>query len=77
MRSALDEAYEKVQQLTLRDRATLIQRLIANLDGPAEADVEQAWIEEADRRLDAHDRGDVKAIPADQVRREIKQRNLR
>jgi putative addiction module component (TIGR02574 family) len=52
-------------QLPLRDRARLAQRLVASLDEDSE--VEQAWAAEVERRVDAYDRGDIEAIPGEEV----------
>lgn len=51
--------------LPLRDRARLAQRLLESLDEDGE--VEQAWAAEVERRLDVHDRGQVQAIPGEEV----------
>ncbi|MEW6486917.1 MAG: addiction module protein [Thermodesulfobacteriota bacterium] len=47
------------------DRARLAQRLLESLDEDSE--VEQAWAAEVERRLDEHDRGQVQAIPGEEV----------
>jgi putative addiction module component (TIGR02574 family) len=51
--------------LPRRDRARLAQRLLESLDEDSE--VEQAWAAEVERRLDEHDRGQVQAIPGEEV----------
>jgi putative addiction module component (TIGR02574 family) len=51
-------------KLSLGDRARLAERLIASLDdGTTEADVEQLWIEEAERRLADLEAGRAVGIP--------------
>jgi hypothetical protein len=37
------------------------------LDGPAEGDVERAWLEEAQRRYREVSSGEVTAVPGEQV----------
>jgi toxin ParE1/3/4 len=44
------EIEAKIRALSAEERAELIRSLIADLDGPEEAGVEQAWLEEAERR---------------------------
>jgi hypothetical protein len=41
--------------------------LIEQLDGPADTNVEQAWLEEVQRRSRELDEGTVKPIPGDEV----------
>lgn len=54
-------------RLPPKERARLAERLIASLDEEAEPGVEEAWIEEAERRLDALESGEVSASPAEQA----------
>jgi hypothetical protein len=49
------------------DRSRLIDLLLVSLhEGPL-ADVEAAWDEEVERRLDAHDRGETVSIDGEEV----------
>jgi putative addiction module component (TIGR02574 family) len=54
-------------RLPPRERARLAQRLIASLDPESDRDAEQAWLEEAERRLDELESGKVAGIPAEKV----------
>jgi putative addiction module component (TIGR02574 family) len=54
-------------RLPPKERARLAQRLIASLDPESDRDAEQAWLEEAERRLDELESGKVAGIPAEQV----------
>jgi putative addiction module component (TIGR02574 family) len=66
------ELLEKALSLSTRERGLLIDRLIESLDNlPAEEGVEAAWGEEIRRRVDDIRSGRVKAIPGEQVLREI------
>ena len=49
------------------DRARLIDLLLASLDDGSTAEVEAAWAREVERRLDAFDRGEVRAIDGEEV----------
>lgn len=63
---------QQARALSDDERARLALSLIGSLE-PAEAgDVEAAWRTEIETRLAAHDRGEVKAIPADEVFAEIR-----
>jgi hypothetical protein len=48
--------------------------LIADLDGPAEADVEQAWLAEAQRRHREVIEGKVKPVPGARVFENLRSR---
>jgi putative addiction module component (TIGR02574 family) len=74
MKSTLDEIFHQAESLSATDRAALASRLLEGLEGPPDAGAEQAWVEEADRRLEAYERGEVKAIPAAEVKRKIRER---
>ena len=56
-------------RLPLEDRAKLAQKLLLSLDTLAEEELQQAWLIDASRRAQELDRGDVKAISAEEVRR--------
>lgn len=55
----------EILNLPARERALLFERLIASLD--TDAEVEQAWSQEADRREAEIEAGAVQAIPGDEV----------
>jgi len=54
-------------QLSKKERAELVRRLIASLDQGLDVDAEQAWLDEAERRLSAYQRGDSNSVPAEEV----------
>ena len=55
------------------DRAKLAQKLLLSLETPSEDEIQQAWFVEASRRSCELDRGDVKPISAEEVRRKAKE----
>ena len=55
--------YTKAMDLDVRDRTDLVAMLLESLDHGSDEGVETAWIEEAKRRLDAVDSGQVKPVP--------------
>ncbi|XYH98587.1 addiction module protein [Sorangium sp. So ce1128] len=61
-------------QLPPEERADVAKRLIASLDGPADEDVEAAWLAEVERRLQDVDRGAAKVTPWDDVRERLARR---
>lgn len=61
------EIEEKIRSLSREDKAELIRTLIMELDSPADADVERAWLEEAQRRHRELVEGKVRPVPGDRV----------
>lgn len=53
--------------LPVDERARLVRQLLESLDTPRSGEVEQLWQEEAARRADQIDRGEVTLVPADEV----------
>ena len=44
------EVYEAAQKLSLRERAELVSRLLADIDGDPDHDAEALWAAELERR---------------------------
>ena len=76
MSSVLAEIKEKAAQLSETERAELALALIESLDGPAESDaeVEEAWRIEIERRVAQVEQGEVELIPGDEVIRRVRRR---
>jgi putative addiction module component (TIGR02574 family) len=49
------------------ERAMVAEELLASLDPSSSGSIDEMWAIEAERRIDAYDRGDIKAIPAKEV----------
>lgn len=67
MSTAVTEIEAKIRALSLDDKADLIRSLIAEFDGPPDADVEGAWLKEAQRRHREIAEGKVQPVPGEQV----------
>lgn len=50
MATDITEIEAKIRSLSIVEKTELVRALISDLDGPADADVERAWLEEAQRR---------------------------
>lgn len=74
MSNILAEIEEKVRALSPEDRLELIGKLIADLDGPPDTDVERAWTAEAKRRHQEIIEGKVQTIPGEQVFEHLRSR---
>ena len=67
MARAISEIETEIRGLERDDQEQLLRVLVEELDGPPDADAEQAWLEEAQRRSRELDTGAVDTIPADEV----------
>ncbi|MGB7543218.1 MAG: addiction module protein [Burkholderiales bacterium] len=67
MSIVVSEIEARIRSLSLEDKTELIRALIAELDGPADADVERAWLEEAQRRHREVIEGKVQPVPGERV----------
>ena len=74
MRSVSTKLTDELLSLPCEDRIYLADRLLESLNAPTRADIEQAWAEEAERRIEEIESGNVDTIPGEQVFREIRER---
>jgi len=69
MGKSVAELYEEASELNESDRAQLAGLLLESVEHDPEQDVEQAWVEEIDRRLKSVDDGSATMIPWEEVKR--------
>jgi len=74
MARTFDEIYQEASELSDKERAELAGLLLETLDGEPDPGVEAAWAEEVERRVRQIDSGEVKMIPWEQVRAELRPR---
>jgi putative addiction module component (TIGR02574 family) len=55
------------KQLPPAEREQLVDELLSSLNEPAVAQLDAAWSDEVAKRIEAYDRGEVKAISAEDV----------
>lgn len=67
MARAVAEIEKEIRALSPGEQGQLLRALLEELDGPPDADVEQAWLDEVQRRSRELDEGTVKPIPSDEV----------
>ena len=65
MDSTIDMLEAAVLSLPQSERARLAATLLASLD--QDPRIEEAWVAEVRERIAAYDRGEIKAVPADEV----------
>jgi len=61
------EIEQSALKLDEKHRAELAKRLLISLEENIDEDIEQAWIEEINRRKAQVESGEVETIPGDQV----------
>ncbi len=74
MSSQFDDLTTRARALPPEEKATLVRLLIDDLDPGQDPDVEKLWLEEAERRYSQYLRGEVEAIPGDEVMAEARKR---
>jgi putative addiction module component (TIGR02574 family) len=74
MRAHFDDIEKQARSLPLKEKAALVGVLIDQLDAPVDSDSEQLWIAEAQRRYDAYRKGDLEALPGDDVMDRVRNR---
>lgn len=76
MTKAAQELLADALRLDTTERAKLAAELLASLDGEPEEDVEAAWAEEVERRMDEIESGAVKLVPWEDVKRRVEKEIL-
>lgn len=74
MSNMITEIQEKVRALNPQEKLELIRNLIAELDGPADTNVEQAWVAEAKKRQQEILDGKIQTIPGERVFEHLRSR---
>ena len=61
-----DKVLKEALALKPAEKAKLIDKLLSSLDKP-DAEIDDLWAEEAENRIDAYERGEIKAITLKRV----------
>jgi putative addiction module component (TIGR02574 family) len=72
MDTQAEQILQSALNLSSDDRVEIAESLILSLDEKRAAEIESAWAEEIQRRLDSIDRGEAKMIPAEEVMQEMR-----
>ena len=70
----IKEIEAEIKKLDLKDRSALAKLIVESLDELTESEVEKLWAEEAERRLDEMEQGQVTEISAVDVIRRARDR---
>ena len=73
MSELAEKLIEQALNLPPDERAAVAERLLTSLE-PELSSIDLLWAQEAEDRLDAYERGEIKAIPAEKVFNSIKNR---
>jgi putative addiction module component (TIGR02574 family) len=68
----LKECESQALKLSVDERATLAEHLIESLDNLYDTEIENLWLEEAERRYQAHRQGQVSSKPAAEAIRDAR-----
>lgn len=63
---SINEVLEQALELKANDRSKLIDELLKSLDKPDE-EIDEVWANEADSRLEAYRKGEIKAVPMEDI----------
>ena len=74
MTKAAQAVRDEALALAPVDRAGLIEELIASFDPRNRPVIDQAWAQESEDRITAHDRGELKSSSLEHVVRRVNQR---
>ena len=74
MTAVAERIFKDALELLPVEKAELIEKLFQSFDDAAGNAVDAAWAEEVESRLDAYDRGELKASSAEDVFARINQR---
>jgi putative addiction module component (TIGR02574 family) len=74
MTSQADQLLRDVLALTPEERAEFADRVLASLDSAERARIDNEWAAEADRRVEAYERGELPTVAAEDVYREYRDR---
>ncbi len=69
-----DKVISQALSLPPRSRAKLAEKLLESLDDPKQREIDLLWAAEVEDRIDAYEKGDLKAIPGREVFRKLKPR---
>jgi putative addiction module component (TIGR02574 family) len=66
-----EQILQQALALPPEERAQLLEQLLATFDGPTNPVVDELWVAEAHDRLDAYDRGEIKAASVEELFKEF------
>ena len=77
MSSSSEQILKDALALPPQERAALLDRLLMSFQSSPDPNLEELWLREAEERLEAYERGELKAVPVEEVFERIKQRRVK
>ena len=74
MARQFSEIQQELAELPAKERAKLALALVESLEPEEEGDIAEAWRVEAERRLEQYNRGEITAVPGEQVFANVRRR---
>ena len=74
MARAIADIQKEIQSLSDEEKGELLRTLVAELDAPADSNVEKAWLEAAQRRYRELVEGKVQGVPGHLVFERLRSR---
>jgi putative addiction module component (TIGR02574 family) len=72
MSRTLDEIRDEAIQLDVEERGILVDTLFESFLTPEEREIQEAWLDEAERRLADYEAGRTKSVPYEEVMRKLR-----
>jgi hypothetical protein len=66
---SFEEVKALVLSLNLKERAALAQALLQTIEKPSKEEIAALWLEEAERRLDLVERGEMRVVLGEEARK--------
>ena len=63
--------FKEALSLSPSQKAELVDKLLASLDNP-DKEIDELWVKEAEKRIDAYDQGKMKAVSLEKVLQKYK-----
>jgi putative addiction module component (TIGR02574 family) len=67
MSGQAEQVLSEALHLSAMERAELVERLLESFDFPKRREIDAAWAEEVEGRIDAYEEGKIGATPAAKV----------
>ena len=74
MSSQLEEIQRQIVTLPAKEKAALAHQLIEELDESSDAEAERLWLDEATRRYEAYQRGELSSRAGDEAMQRARER---
>ena len=62
---------EEAKQLNALERAELLEEVYKMFEDEVDKNIQEKWVEESEERINAYERGELKAIPYEDVKKSI------